>query len=69
MRWLCLFLLLANYAFAQAIIDGTVRDTNGKPITGATLTLLRETGAAKQTTASDSEGAFHFLAAEPAPTS
>jgi iron complex outermembrane receptor protein len=60
-----LFLILmisAAGAIAEsgASLTGTVRDPQGQPVPGATVTILSRSGAAGSTTTSDSAGAYRF---------
>jgi iron complex outermembrane receptor protein len=50
---------LAN-AQSGASLTGTVKDPQGRPVSGATLTLSSVTGAAGSATTSDSSGAYRF---------
>src|ERR1700723_3058050 len=47
-------------AQSGASITGTVKDPQGQPIPGATLTLFSRTGAAGGATTSDSSGSYRF---------
>jgi vitamin B12 transporter len=47
-------------AQSGASITGTVKDPQGQPIPGATLTLFSRTGAAGSATTSDSAGGYRF---------
>ncbi|MGA3242145.1 MAG: TonB-dependent receptor [Bryobacteraceae bacterium] len=47
-------------AQSGASITGTVKDPQGQPIPGATLTLFSSTGAAGSATTSDSAGGYRF---------
>ena len=47
-------------AESGASITGTVKDPQGQPVPGATLTLFSRTGAAGSATTSDSAGAYRF---------
>jgi len=47
-------------AQSGASITGTVKDPQGQPIPGTTLTLFSSTGAAGSATTSDSAGSYHF---------
>jgi vitamin B12 transporter len=47
-------------AQSGASITGTVKDPQGQPIPGATLTLFSSTGAAGSATTSDSSGGYRF---------
>jgi len=58
------FLFLATYASAQAIVEGTVRESNGAPIPSAKVTLLHENGTSPQIVTTDSDGTFHFPATD-----
>ena len=60
-------LLLILTIFAAAVgaqsggsIIGTVKDPQGKPVPGTTLTLFSRTGAAGSATTSDSSGNYRF---------
>ncbi len=56
-----LALLAAAAALASgASILGTVKDPQGRPIPGATLTLFSQTGSAGGTTTSDATGGYRF---------
>lgn len=57
-----LFLLLCISASAQsgASISGVVKDPQGQPISGATLTFFSRTGAAGNATTSDTAGVYRF---------
>jgi hypothetical protein len=56
--------LLSVVAFGQTLVDGTVRDQNGKPVSGATVVLQRAGGSVADQTTSNAEGHFHFEAVE-----
>jgi vitamin B12 transporter len=47
-------------AQSGASITGTVKDPQGRPVPGATLTLFSRSGAAGSATTSDSGGVYHF---------
>src|SRR5580698_4299956 len=47
-------------AQSGASITGAVKDPQGQPIPGATLTLFSRTGAAGNATTSDSSGSYRF---------
>src|SRR6202035_829493 len=47
-------------AESGASITGTVKDPQGQPVPGTTLTLLSRTGSAGSATTSDSSGAYRF---------
>ena len=51
--------LVSRIAAAQTTVDGTLRDSDGKAVTGATLVLQRAEGSIAQQATSDSAG--HFL--------
>jgi vitamin B12 transporter len=53
------FLAIAN-AESGASLTGTVEDPQGRPVAGAILTLLSRTGAAGDTTSTDSSGVYKF---------
>jgi vitamin B12 transporter len=62
---LCLLLCLVFFGtFARAqsgvSITGNVKDPQGRPVPGATLTLFSRSGAADSATTSDSGGVYHF---------
>ena len=60
-RWkLTLAFLLFTIALSGASLSGTVKDPQGRAVPGATLTLVSASGAAGNTTTSDSTGAYHF---------
>ena len=69
----CLFVLIALFCFisnagAQTItgsISGTVTDSNGGVVPGATVTLVGEKTGQSRTAATDSEGRFNFAALQP----
>jgi tetratricopeptide (TPR) repeat protein len=46
----------------EAQVEGTVRDSAGKPVAGASVSLLREDQSNAATTKTDAGGAFVFLA-------
>jgi vitamin B12 transporter len=56
------FLFAAALAGADsgASVTGTVRDPQGQPVPGATLTLFSRTGSAGSATTSDSSGVYRF---------
>ena len=57
----CFVLLTARVgAEPGTSISGTVKDPQGQPVPGATLTLLSRTGAAGSATTSDSAGVYRF---------
>ncbi len=64
-----IFLLSAvsTLTFAQTVIEGTVHDASGVPVSGASVHLLRENGTAAQTLPSAADGTFHFTAVEAGP--
>jgi hypothetical protein len=65
---LILFLMASSaLAFSQTLLDGTVRDTNGKPVNRASVQLLGENGRPAQTSATAPDGTFHFAAVEAGP--
>src|ERR1700722_10016592 len=47
-------------AESAASIAGIVKDPQGQPVAGATLTIYSRTGAGESTTTSDASGAYHF---------
>jgi outer membrane cobalamin receptor len=47
-------------AESGASLSGTVKDPQGQPVPGATLTLVSRTGAAENATTSDFSGAYRF---------
>jgi vitamin B12 transporter len=64
-HWLLCFplaaaLVGAAVAESGASITGTVKDPQGQPVAGATLTLFSRTGAAGSATTSDSSGGYRF---------
>src|ERR1700751_246981 len=65
----CAFLLCAisTVAFAQfrGAIQGTVKDTSGGLIPGATVTLTNNETQRKQTATSSGEGFYHFAGLAP----
>src|ERR1043166_4715556 len=64
---LTLMILVAGIslgAFAQTAVEGTVADSSGKPVAGATASLHRPGGAAVQQTTSDANGKFRFAGVE-----
>ena len=54
-------------SFGQTLVDGTVRDATGAPVAGAALHLQRENAGDVQSSASGTDGAFHFNAVEAGP--
>jgi tetratricopeptide (TPR) repeat protein len=46
----------------EALVEGTVRDSAGKPVAGASVSLLREDQSKAAETKTDAGGAFVFLA-------
>jgi hypothetical protein len=64
LRLACLFVLLSPALLAQSIVDGTVRDSSGRAIPGATVSLHRENGRAVAPAVTDSEGKFRFASVE-----
>ncbi len=65
---LTLFLITAStLTFAQAVIDGAVHDAAGKPVSGATVQLLREHGSPVLSPPTAADGGFHFNAVEAGP--
>jgi len=62
-KWLpLLFCLAASAAFAEsgASVTGTVKDPQGRPVPGTTLTLFSRTGGAGSATTSDASGNYRF---------
>jgi outer membrane cobalamin receptor len=61
-RFLIVFLAIFAPAYAEigASLHGAVNDPQGKPLPGAVLTLVSRSGAAGNTTTSDSSGAYQF---------
>jgi len=59
-----LLLALATTGFAQSAIEGNIRDNAGKPVAGASLTLLREEGSVAFQATSAPDGGFHFPAVD-----
>jgi TonB dependent receptor/Carboxypeptidase regulatory-like domain len=64
LRFMPVLLILTGLAFAQAVLEGTVRDSSGKPLNGVKVSLQREDGATAQASETDSEGIFQFSAVE-----
>ena len=61
-RSLLFFSLSAALMSAEtgASLGGSVKDPQGRPVSGATLTLFSRSGAAGASTTSDSSGAYRF---------
>src|SRR5207248_710606 len=64
LRFVPVLLFLTGLAFAQTVLEGTVRDTSGKPLNGVRVSLQREDGATTQASETDTEGRFQFSAVE-----
>jgi iron complex outermembrane receptor protein len=63
LRKLAVLIAAATLASGVAIagtIMGTVKDPQGRPVPGATLTLFSQTGSSGGTTTSDTGGGYHF---------
>ena len=58
------FLILSAVAIAQTAVDGTLRDLNGKVVSGAAVALQRAEGSIAEQTTSDAEGHFRFPAVD-----
>src|SRR5437667_12859032 len=56
----CLLILLTGWLSAQTLVSGTVKDTKGHPVRGASITVKDSYDGAT----SDSTGAFHFKTTE-----
>ena len=54
-------------AFAQTLLDGSLRDNSGKPVAGASVQLQHQDGATVQTASSAQDGSFRFAALEAGP--
>ena len=70
MRLISLSVLLLTAflsSFGQTLVDGTVRDATGAPVAGAAVHLQRENAGDVQSSASATDGAFHFNAVEAGP--
>jgi hypothetical protein len=63
-RFACLILLFTGIASAQTSVDGTVRDTAGRPIPGAAVSLRHEGGKSFASAATDSDGKFRLAGVE-----
>jgi len=65
-RTLLIILLIAGSTrvFAQVLIEGAVRAANGNPLSGASVSLLRQDDGSPQTTSTASDGSFHFSGVE-----
>ncbi|HVS74732.1 MAG TPA: TonB-dependent receptor [Candidatus Acidoferrales bacterium] len=63
-RFACLILLFTGIASAQTSVDGTVRDTAGRPIPGAAVSLRHEGGKSVASAATDSDGKFRLAGVE-----
>jgi TonB dependent receptor/Carboxypeptidase regulatory-like domain len=65
---LTLFLITAStLTFAQTVIEGTVHDATGKPVSGATVQLQREQGTPVVSSSTSADGTFQFNAVEAGP--
>jgi hypothetical protein len=65
---LTLFLITAStLTFGQTVIDGAVHDATGKPVSGATVQLLREQGIPVLSSPTTTDGSFRFNAVEAGP--
>ena len=51
---------MAVAAAGQAVIEGTVRDNAGQPVSGASLAVQRAEGSIAQQGVSDASGKFRF---------
>jgi Carboxypeptidase regulatory-like domain len=51
-------------AAGQTVVEGAIRDTAGKAVADASVSLHRTEGSISQRTKSDIQGKFHFPAAE-----
>lgn len=66
--------LLLYFSFSAALasaqsgasLNGNVKDPQGRPVSGTTLTLYSQTGTAGSATSSDSSGAYRFEGLPPA---
>lgn len=70
MRPIFLFLLLSTAflpSFCQTLIDGTVRDAGGTPVSGAAVHLQRESANDVHSSSTAPDGTFHFNAVEAGP--
>lgn len=63
-RFACLIMLFTGIASAQTSIEGTVRDTAGRPIPGAAVSLRHEGGKSVASAATDSDGKFRLAGVE-----
>src|SRR5206468_10112833 len=57
------FLLASAFVFGQTTtgsIEGTIKDTKGAVVPGATVTAIGQTAGFKQTTTSNSDGVYRF---------
>jgi TonB-dependent receptor-like protein/carboxypeptidase family protein len=64
--WIFLLLIttMSVAAAAQTAVEGSVADSSGKAVTGASAALRRPEGTVLQQTTTDSAGKFRFAAAE-----
>ena len=56
--------VLATFAAAQTVVEGSVRDTSGNPVSGAELSLHHTPGNTVQSTHSAANGTFRFSGTE-----
>jgi 5-hydroxyisourate hydrolase-like protein (transthyretin family) len=65
MRLLTILLLLTGLGFGQAIVEGMVRDTSGKPLSSVRVSLERDdSGTIAQVTDTEADGRFQFSTVE-----
>ncbi len=65
---LILFLGVAStLTCAQTLIEGTVHDASGAPVSATSVQLLRENGTLAQASHTATDGSFHFTAVEAGP--
>ncbi len=64
LRLAALVLVLSCIGFSQSVVDGLVHDEKGAIVRGASAVLVRNNGTPVETSATDTDGHFHFAGIE-----
>jgi TonB dependent receptor/Carboxypeptidase regulatory-like domain/TonB-dependent Receptor Plug Domain len=64
LRFALIPLFLTGVAFGQALVEGTVRDPSGKPLSASKISLQREDSGTTHASETTSDGRFQFSAVE-----
>src|SRR5262249_20656363 len=58
---------LSAVTFAQTVVDGSVHDSSGAAVAGASVKLTRENGSVAESASTAADGSFRFAIVEAGP--